>query len=306
MRGRRIKLERHAMRRNSTIRAAGALLALLATAVWGMPQAGAQGYRYGGGGGQSLLQQVQYQPWSGSEPRARGGVPGRFDYYALVLSWSPTFCASDAARPGESQCRPRPRPFAFVLHGLWPQYERGYPEFCPTPDRPFVQQRTIDQMQDIMPSRNLVIHEYRKHGVCTGFDPERYYALARGMFEKVKIPRRFIDPADNQMVDTSAVVEEFVEANPGLRPEMLAVVCGGPGNRLREVRICYTPDGKFRNCGANENQRRLCSASRVFVPPVRLGRGADDQPRRGTPNRSEPMLPGPMLPGPVPPGQRNL
>ena len=45
--------------------------------------------------------------------------------------------------------------------------------------------------------------------------------------------------------------------------------CGGAGNRLKEVRICFTKDGEFRACGRNEDQRRLCSAERMYVPPVR-------------------------------------
>ncbi len=246
--------------------------------------------------GAPMVELAQFAPRSGSEPRMRGGVQGRFDYYALVLSWSPTFCAT-ADRPDEQQCNRRDgRRFSFILHGLWPQFERGYPEFCPTAERPFVSQSTIDRMSDIMPSRNLIIHEYRKHGVCTGLGPEGYYELSRQLYGKVKIPQRFAAPDQNQMVDTSAVIDEFVAANPGMKPDMLAVSCGGPGNRLREVRVCFSPDGQFRACGGNENQRRLCASPRVFVPPVRESR---DGPRRGQ---------GPMLPGPVPPppGSRAL
>lgn len=240
----------------------------------------------------------------GSSPRLTGGVPGRFDYYTMVLSWSPTHCAT-VARPDWEQCNRRDgRRFAFVLHGLWPQYERGFPEFCPTPERPFVPRSTIDRMMDIMPSQQLIIHEYRRHGVCSGLGPEGYFDLGRRLFSRIKVPPRFIDPAENQMVDTRTVIGEFVSANPGLRPEMLAVACGGAGNRLREVRICFTPDGQFRSCGGNESQRRLCDAPRVFVPPVREGQASPD---RGTQRRAPPgASPGPLLPGPVPPGSRAL
>jgi ribonuclease T2 len=221
-----------------------------------------------------------YRPPAESRTKIRGGVPGRFDYYALVLSWSPTHCAT-VQRPDEMQCDRRDgRKFAFVLHGLWPQYERGFPDSCPTRERPFVPNSTIDRIMDIMPSRGLVIHEYRKHGVCSGLAPDAYFALARSLFQKIRIPPRFVDPTNNQMVDTVAVIGEFVSANPGLRPQMLAVSCAGTGNRLREVRICISREGQFRECGSNESQRRLCGAPRVFVPPVRQGRGADPLERR--------------------------
>lgn len=239
----------------------------------------------------------------GQQQQRRGGVQGEFDYYALVLSWSPTHCATTTRRD-DSQCNRRDgRQFSFVLHGLWPQHERGYPEFCPTAQRPFVPESTIGRIMDIMPSRGLILHEYKKHGVCSGLTPDGYYDLSRKLYQKVKIPARFAQPLENQMVDTGAIVTEFVAANPGLKPDMLAVSCGGPGDRLREIRVCFTPDGQFRSCGSNENQRKLCASSRVFVPPVRESR--DGPPRD---NSSPGRRPGaPMLPGPaMPPGSRAL
>lgn len=197
---------------------------------------------------------------------------GAFDYYTLVLSWSPTYCASLAANDNEPQCRRTARRYAFVLHGLWPQYERGYPEYCPTKERPFVPQRIIDRMLDIMPSPRLVIHEYRKHGTCTGLDPAGYYDLSRRLYEKISIPRRFRSPAAPFFVSPQEVADSFLEANPGLKLEMLAVDCRGSGNRLREVRICFSREGEFRRCGSNE-RRSSCRANRMYVPPVRAGSG---------------------------------
>jgi hypothetical protein len=74
-------------------------------------------------------------------------------------------------------------------------------------------------------------------------------------------------------------MREFIAANPQLKPDMIAVQCGGPGNRLREVRICFDKGGNFRACGPNEDQAKLCSADRMYVPPVRASSGADRPPR---------------------------
>lgn len=204
-------------------------------------------------------------------------IAGQFDYYTLTLSWSPTYCATKD-NGGDPQCSPRDgRPYAFVLHGLWPQYERGWPQSCRTRERPFVPRPLIDRMLDIMPSPRLVIHEYKKHGTCSGLDPEGYFDLSRKLYEKIAIPARYKTPPDIQFVSPDDLADEFMALNPGLRPDMLAIACDGAGNRLREVRICFTREGEFRACGRNENQRRLCSASRMFVPPVRASRKpADD------------------------------
>src|SRR5579862_3487496 len=62
----------------------------------------------------------------------RANEPGNFDFYVLSLSWSPSFCDAGAARAQDNpECGPRP--YAFVVHGLWPQYERGFPKSCQVP-----------------------------------------------------------------------------------------------------------------------------------------------------------------------------
>lgn len=196
-------------------------------------------------------------------------APGNFDYYTLVLSWSPTHCESPEGKDDHAQCAPRGgRRYAFILHGLWPQYERGYPEDCPARTR-FVPQPVIDGMLDIMPSKELVIHEYRKHGTCSGLSPERYYDMSRRLYESITIPQRFRNPTTAQFLDPREVVAEFVAANPRLTSDMVSVACRGPGSRLREVRICFSKQGTLRACGPNEQQARLCRGTRMHVPPVR-------------------------------------
>ncbi|MBS0241540.1 MAG: ribonuclease T2 [Proteobacteria bacterium] len=226
---------------------------------------------------------AQYGPGAGGRaPYARGGAneAGRFDYYALSLSWSPTYCASAQSGRDDQQCNSRDgKRYSFVLHGLWPQYEKGWPQNCPTSQRAYVPQRTINGMLDIMPSPKLVIHEYRTHGTCSGLSPEDYFATARRYYQKVKIPQRFYRPNQAFTIGTEEVVREFVEANPGLKAESVAVVCsGGRGDRLREVRVCVSREGEFRACGANEEPKRLCRSNRVYVPPVRGGEGSQSGP----------------------------
>jgi ribonuclease T2 len=226
---------------------------------------------------------------------------GNFAYYSLILSWSPTYCASAGRERSDPQCDLSDgRHYAFVLHGLWPQHERGWPESCRTQERPYVPRSTINRMLDIMPSPRLVIHEYRKHGTCSGLPPNAYFDLARKLYAKVKVPPRYERPNRAFFVSPAELRDELVAANPGLKPDMLAVACGGPGGRLREVRICFSRDGEFRSCGRNEEQRRLCSQARMYVPPVRpegpTGRGADENGDAQPPGRSP--LPGPLDPAP--------
>lgn len=241
------------------------------------------------------LSAEQVWPWSNSRygDDGRGdNIPGHFDYYALVLSWSPTYC-SDQGDDDDQQCNRRDgRRYAFVLHGLWPQYDRGYPSDCRLQRRPFVPQGTIDSMLDIMPSQRLVIHEYRAHGTCSGLEPTPYFNMARRLFEGVRIPERFRNPFESQLLAPAEIERAFIRDNPNLDESMIALVCQG-GGRLRELRICFSQDGVARSCGSNENQHKLCSAGQVFIPPVRSKSSSYDG---ASSSRYQPSpLPGPRM-----------
>lgn len=190
---------------------------------------------------------------------------GDFAYYTLALSWSPSYCETEDREQRTAQCRGRPR--AFVLHGLWPQHERGWPESCYSGKRPWVPEAVIDHMISIMPGKGLIIHQYAKHGSCSGLPPEAYFDAASRAFERVRIPERFLK-LERPLNATPAEIERAVlAANPELDADMVAITCGP--ERLREVRVCFTKDVQPTACGANEEQRRLCDATRVRVPPVR-------------------------------------
>jgi ribonuclease T2 len=239
----------------------------------------------------------QRWPWSNdrSGDEESQNVAGQFDYYALVLSWSPTYC-SDEGQDDDSQCNRRDgRRYSFVLHGLWPQYERGYPSACPLPRRPFVPEPLINSMLDIMPSRGLVIHEYRTHGTCSGLDPVKYFATARQLFEGITIPARFRNPFESQFVAPGDIRTEFLRANPSFSADMMTVVCGGAGGGLKEVRFCLSKDGQPRACGENETRRPLCSTDRVFIPPTRSTARDDASGSQSAPVESNQDSP---LPGP--------
>ena len=197
----------------------------------------------------------------------RQGEPGQFDYYLLVLSWSPSFCADSAERdPSRAARNPQcgPRPFSFVVHGLWPQYEQGFPEFCQVP-APRLNRNIVSEMLDLMPAPNLIFHEWDRHGTCSGLSPNAYFETIRKARAVVKIPPQYIDLPSALTVAPAEVEEAFVKANPGLKPESISISCGS--RRLNEVRICMTRDLQFRGC--EEIARRSCRRDKLIMPPVR-------------------------------------
>ena len=192
-------------------------------------------------------------------PRGTG-----FDFYVLSLSWSPTWCADNDPAGKTTQCRPG-ADNGFIVHGLWPQHDRGYPEFCPSrqPDR--VPDALGRSVMDIIPSMGLIGHQWRKHGSCSGLSQKDYFAVTRAAREAVTIPAALDDPRSRQRTSPAEIEQALVAANNGLGTGGIAVTCDD--GRLEEVRICLTADLTFRDCP--EVDRSACRAKTITQPPVR-------------------------------------
>jgi ribonuclease T2 len=192
--------------------------------------------------------------------------PGRFDFYVLSLSWSPSFCKESEERGRSSNEQCRGRPYSFVVHGLWPQYERGFPRDCQVPS-PRLSRELMTSMLDLMPAPGLIYHEWDQHGTCSGLEAQGYFDLIRKARDTVKIPENYASPRTTLTVSPDDVEEAFVKSNPGLSRAAVSVTCGS--TRLSEVRICLSKDLKFRDC--DEIERRACRRDKLLMPPVRGG-----------------------------------
>lgn len=189
-----------------------------------------------------------------NSPQASRGTPGVFDYYLLMLSWSPEFCYSHRDKP---ECQSGHH--GFVVHGLWPQYAEGYPEHCST--APGLSNPA--EMADIMPDAWLVDHEWITHGTCSGLEAESYFQLLRRAFMTIKIPERFTAPGQNVSIPPQEVKREFIQANPKFSTKEMTVSCGN--NYLTAVSLCMTKDLKPTTC----QKLRDCRANVIRVPALR-------------------------------------
>ncbi|MEH3093053.1 MAG: ribonuclease [Agrobacterium cavarae] len=218
----------------------------------------------------------QHQPASGpAAPRtAPPSVPSAqdtaktsetgFDFYVLSLSWSPAFCASDAGRNSRQQCG-SDRKFGFVVHGLWPQNDQGYPEFCGADKNERVPDNLGRSMFDIMPSMGLIGHQWRKHGSCSGLTQKQYFDKTRDAYDRIKIPADLSVGDQSKKLSADAIEAAFVDANPGMTKSGIAISCEGP--RLEEVRICLSKTLSFRDCP--EVDRQGCRSNATEIIPIR-------------------------------------
>ncbi len=189
--------------------------------------------------------------------------PGSFDYYLLSLSWSPAFCLAD---PGAAECN-GPRRYGFIVHGLWPQYEKGWPENCNVHQQ--VPDSVISAVSDIMPARGLVNHEWSAHGTCSGLGPADFFALVRRAYAGISVPASLSGATRDIERPPGAIAAEFVHANPKLSDQSIVVICSRQDSpRLREVHICLDLYLNPRACSADA-ARAACRSATLIVPPIR-------------------------------------
>jgi ribonuclease T2 len=194
----------------------------------------------------------------------RGGPAGDFDFYVLALSWSSGFCEVEGDAKRREQCAAG-KGLGFVVHGLWPQNERGYPVEC-GPQGRSPSRMAMDIAKEIFPEEGLARYEWRKHGTCAGTSPTEYFQDTKRARERVVIPKAFVKPGTESTWNPVDIERAFSEANSGLRADMMAVSCRR--GILNEVRICLTKDLRgFRTCG--EVDRDGCSTREIKAPAVR-------------------------------------
>src|SRR6476620_9154121 len=142
----------------------------------------------------------------------RQNAPGEFDFYVLSLSWSPSFCEEAAERGRTSNIQCSGRPYSFVVHGLWPQYENGFPEYCKRP-APRLNRNIVSSMLDLMPAPRLIFNEWDKHGTCSGLDSRNYFEMIRKARAAIKIPAEYLELSQAKTVAPGEVEEAFIKAN---------------------------------------------------------------------------------------------
>ena len=199
--------------------------------------------------------------------QARGKKPPKnkkqpsFDYYMLVLSYAPDFCAQPAGDKDPRECGDG-RQVGFVVHGLWPQGEttRG-PENCGSASS--IPDSIIQDMLHYFPTEALMQHEWTAHGTCSGLSVDDYFAAVKKARDSVKIPDE-LTPASQQSMTPADVEGKVAAANPDFPKTAFRSSCY-PDKELQEIRICLSKDLSPRACGSSAGQ---CSAKEVTLLPV--------------------------------------
>jgi len=197
--------------------------------------------------------------------RRRKPRPGgkQFAYYLLSLSYAPDFCAQPTGDKDPRECGIG-RHVGFVVHGLWPQGDKGQgPQKCGQA-RPLFQY-TVRTMLDYIPTEKLIKHEWTNHGTCSGLSADDYFAAVRKTRDSVTIPDDLKQPDHQLQLSPDDIEAKFAAANPSFPKEAFRVSCYRNGE-LQEARICFDKDLSPRACTASAGE---CPVRSVEILPVR-------------------------------------
>jgi ribonuclease T2 len=187
----------------------------------------------------------------------------QFDYYVMTLSWAPGFCDIGGQETSSPECAAGSGD-GFVVHGLWPNNEyRPNPEACLGGD---ATPADLAEEHGVYPNDRLAAYEYRKHGTCTGLSAHDYFATVREVKARLNIPPEFKAPRQPVRLAPGEVERAFIEANPNLRVDNMAVTCSN--GELTDVRLCIAKDlSSYVVC--RKVARHTCQRASIVVAPVR-------------------------------------
>ena len=165
--------------------------------------------------------------------------PGNFDYYVLAVTWLPSFCQGRS----EQVCAKNTN--HFVVHGLWPQRENGWPEFCASASN-HSDLRGIEKAQDLFSSKHAAFHEWYKHGTCSGLDLAAYFDLTRKAYSGLNFTETTALLNKKSRLNWRYVKDTLKKDNPGLPDD--AIYVSIKKGTVDEVRICLTKSMQPRAC----------------------------------------------------------
>lgn len=170
--------------------------------------------------------------------------------YILSLSWSPEFCRTRKdSRRHARQCSGRGGSFGLIVHGLWPQGQRSWPQWCAARStRPTGAQ--LARQMCVQPSTSLAMRQWAKHGSCLVDRPDLYFRITRILHRSLDWPD--LDRLSREDGLTAGRIREaWIEANTNWRREMISVQLNERG-WLEELRLCYGRDWLPTACKARE------------------------------------------------------
>ena len=183
--------------------------------------------------------------------------------YTLALSWSPEFCKPRRdERAHAFQCSGKQGSFGLVVHGLWPEGTKDWPQWCDA--RSALTPADIRSALCMMPSERLVARQWAKHGSCMVTRPAAYLEVIGILRSGLRLPD-YDRISREEGVTAGRIRAAFADANPDW-PESAVGVKLSPRGWLEEIRLCYSR--RFRPTPCPPGRRGAADAA-----PAQIWRG---------------------------------
>jgi ribonuclease T2 len=215
------------------------------------------------------------------DTRDRGQAVG-FDYFLLSLSIAPSFCASSPANAEKSECRSLSaadfRQTPLTIHGLWPNRAHvstnQQPQDCDGPAFA-ISDTTQAQLRRYMPAGpGLARYEWRKHGTCSGMDPDRYFAAEAQLAAHANDT---IGAAILAQGGTAVAIQALLQTIAARDPALAAAIIvdcrsprGGGDPLVQEIRLTLSKDLRpipASSVGMGQNSGCRGGVGQIPAPP---------------------------------------
>jgi ribonuclease T2 len=190
-------------------------------------------------------------------PRRSTPVTG----YTLALSWSPEFCRTRTDEPAHAmQCSGARGSFALVVHGLWPESAKGWPQWCEA--RAALTPAEVRGAMCLMPSERLVARAWAKHGSCMVPRPEAYLKVIRILHSGLRLPD-YDRIAREENLTAGRIRSAFADANPEWPESAVGVELNARG-WLEEIRLCYSKRFRPAPCPVGRRGARDTAPAKIW------------------------------------------
>jgi ribonuclease T2 len=190
-------------------------------------------------------------------PRRQLPVTG----YTLALSWSPEFCKPRADdRSHAFQCGGQSGNFGLVVHGLWPESGKTWPQWCEA--RNALTPADIRGAMCLMPSERLVARQWAKHGSCMVKRPANYLKVIRVLRSGLRLPD-YDRISREDGLTAGRIRAAFADANPGWPESAIGVRLNARG-WLEELRLCYSRTFRPVRCSASQWGAKGEAAAKIW------------------------------------------
>ncbi|TAD82174.1 MAG: ribonuclease T [Sphingomonadales bacterium] len=181
--------------------------------------------------------------------------------YTLALSWSPEFCKSRAGdRSHAFQCSGKSGSFGLVVHGLWPEGTKDWPQWCEA--RNALTPADIRSAMCLMPSERLVARQWAKHGSCMVKRPANYLKVIRILRSGLRLPD-YDRISREDGLTAGRIRAAFADANPAWPESAIGVKLNARG-WLEEIRLCYSKRFRPAQCPASRRGAKDTAPAQIW------------------------------------------